>query len=353
VLAVLVAWVPLAVLAQVQGLAIGTGQASFLQDFAAYTRFLIAVPLLVLAEAQTRKWLRRVLDHFAEERIIPAAEQPNFDALLRSTRQLLGSRWALLVIVVLSYVMTLASAKAWVTYGASNWILVEGDSGRNVSYAGWWRLLVSQPFFMSLLLTWFWRMFLWARCVRGIARMDLRIVASHPDKAGGLGFLGQSLRGFPMLAFAFGSAIAGTLANLMMYDSRNATGLTPVVGATVLFIILICAGPLLAFIKPLRKAQDDAELTYGALATAVGRRLEERWLVPGREIEPDDLAVPDFSTTEDLFGIVARVVEMRPIPLEIKDFAPLLVATVLPFLPIILRQVSFADLLEVARHMLM
>ncbi len=77
---------------------------------------------------------------------------------------------------------------------------------------------MSQPLFMSLLLTWFWRLFLWARCMRRIARMDVRIVASHPDKAGGLGFLGQSLRGFPILAFAFGSAIAGTLANLVIHD---------------------------------------------------------------------------------------------------------------------------------------
>jgi hypothetical protein len=65
------------------------------------------------------------------------------------------------------------------------------------------------------------------------------------------------------------------------------------------------------------------------------------------------LQAPDFSTTADLFSVAGRVVEMRPLPLEIKDFAPLLGATVLPFLPIIMRQVSFKELLEVARHMLM
>jgi len=44
---------------------------------------------------------------------------------------------------------------------------------------------------------------------------------------------------------------------------------------------------------------------------------------------------------------------MRPIPIQLKDFLPLLVATMLPFVPIILRQVSFDELLTVARHMLM
>ena len=70
-LSVLVAWVPLVVLAEIQGLAIGTGQASLLQDFAAYTRFLVAVPLLVIAEAPARRWLTRVLGHFVEARLIP------------------------------------------------------------------------------------------------------------------------------------------------------------------------------------------------------------------------------------------------------------------------------------------
>jgi len=352
-LSVLVAWVPLVVLAEIQGLAIGTGQASLLQDFAAYTRFLVAVPLLVLAEAPARRWLTRVLGHFVEARLIPPSRQAEFTALLTNTRNLLGSKLVLLAILVLAYTMTLASARAWIAYGAANWLLIDGESGRSVSYAGWWRLLVSQPLFMSLLLSWFWRLFLWMRCLRALAHLDVRIVASHPDKAGGLGFLGQSLRAFPLLALAFGSAIAGTLANLVMYDSRSTTTLTPVVVATIVFILLICAGPLLVFIKPMREAQDDAELSYGALATSLGSRLEERWLAKAGDLTPEALAVPDFSTTADLFSVVGHVVEMRPIPIEIKDFVPLLVGTVLPFLPIILRQVSFADLVDVAKHMLM
>ncbi len=352
-LAVLVAWVPLAILAQVQGLAIGTGQASFLQDFAAYTRFLVAIPLLVLADAPARKWLTRVLVHFSEARLIPPSRQDEFTSLLHSTRQLLGSRVALLAIVALSYTATLTSAAAWISYGAANWIAVDGDHGRAISYAGWWRLLVSQPLFLSLLLTWLWRLLLWLRCLRTIARMDLRIVASHPDKAGGLGFVGQSLRAFPLFAVAFGSTIAGTLANLLTYDNRSTAALTPAVVGTMLVILLLCAGPLLVFIQPLRQAQDDAELSYGALATSLGSRFEERWLDKAPGLGPDALQVSDFSATTDLYSVVGQVVEMRLIPLAIKDSVPLLIGTVLPFLPIILQQVSLAELLEVVRHVLM
>jgi len=354
ILSALIAWVPLVILAQMQNLAIGTGPTSLLEDFAAYARFLVAVPLMVLAESQASFWLHRVLEHFIAARLIAPEHDARFQELLASTRRLLASRLALVVIVVLAYALTLASAREWLQLGAANWALQSRDAGHDVvSYAGWWRLLVSQPLFMALFLTWLWRLFLWMRCMRTIAHMKVRIVASHPDKAGGLGFLGQSLRGFPILSLAMGSAIAGTLANLVMHEQRASTSLTPVVVATVLFILLLCAGPLLTFIRPMREAQDDAELSYGALATALGERLEDRWLARADALSDDALEVPDFSSTADLFSVTAHVDEMRPIPIQIKDFIPLLAMTLLPFLPILLRQVSFADLLTVAKRMLM
>jgi len=353
VLAALFAWVPLVLLAQAQGLAFGTGRVAVLGDFAAYARFLLAVPLLVLAEGQAQRWMHRVLYQFSDAHLVPPEEQARFEELIASTRRLLSSRLALVVIVVLAFTLTLASGKAWQEQGDVLWTIIERDGQHRVSYAGWWRVFVSQPLFLSLLLTWLWRLLLWFRCMRQLAGLNVRIIASHPDHAGGLGFLGQSLRGFPLLAVAFGSAVAGTLANLVIHGSRAPTSLTPVVVGTMVFILLISAGPLLAFVRPLRRAQDDAELRYGVLATSLGQRFEERWLAKGRGVTPEALGVTDFSATTDLFSVAANVTDMRPIPIEIKDFIPLLIATVLPFLPIILRQVSFADLLTVARRIIM
>jgi hypothetical protein len=71
---------------------------------------------------------------------------------------------ALVVIALLAYALTLASARS----GCSS-VRRAGRCGvtrramQVVSYAGWWRLLVSQPLFMALFLTWLWRLFLWMR----------------------------------------------------------------------------------------------------------------------------------------------------------------------------------------------
>ena len=103
ILSVLVAWVPLLILAQVQGLAIGTGSASLLQDFAAYSRFLVAVPLLVIAEAQARPLAAaRSFATSSTARLIAPEDDARFQELLASTRRLLSSRFALVAILALS-----------------------------------------------------------------------------------------------------------------------------------------------------------------------------------------------------------------------------------------------------------
>ena len=45
----------------------------FLYDFAAYTRFLIAIPLLILAEGLIERRVAEVLAHFIHSGLVPEA----------------------------------------------------------------------------------------------------------------------------------------------------------------------------------------------------------------------------------------------------------------------------------------
>jgi hypothetical protein len=53
------------------------------------------------------------------------------------------------------------------------------------------------------------------------------------------------------------------------------------------------------------------------------------------------LEVPDFSATTDLYQVVANVFDMRSIPLDVKDLLPLIIATLLPFAPVVLMVAPF------------
>src|SRR5580704_15648856 len=59
--AVAVAWVPLAILSALRG---GPSFLSFLTDYASQSRFLVIVPVLILAEPPLRARLEMVVHHF-------------------------------------------------------------------------------------------------------------------------------------------------------------------------------------------------------------------------------------------------------------------------------------------------
>ena len=66
-LSILVTWVPLLVLSAWQGTAIGHRvPVSFLHDFAVHARFLLAVPILLLAETVLGSRIAYAASHFVE-----------------------------------------------------------------------------------------------------------------------------------------------------------------------------------------------------------------------------------------------------------------------------------------------
>jgi hypothetical protein len=57
---------------------------------------------------------------------------------------------------------------------------------------GYWLAAVSLPIFQFILLRWYVRFFIWFQFLWRISKLDLRLLPAHPDRAGGLGFLGAA-----------------------------------------------------------------------------------------------------------------------------------------------------------------
>ena len=67
------AWMPLLILSLMDGRATGGVAIPFLFDISAYARFLVAMPILILAEPFVHYRLRDVIRQFDERRVIPPA----------------------------------------------------------------------------------------------------------------------------------------------------------------------------------------------------------------------------------------------------------------------------------------
>jgi len=207
-----------------------------------------------------------------------------------------------------------------------------------LSAAGWWDTLISAPVLVVLLLGWLWRLGLWTRFLWLMSRLDLRLISAHPDGAGGLGFVGMSLQPLSVVAFALGAIIAGTVANRVLHDHLAILDFRYVVPIFAGLIVLLFSGPLLVFTDKLVQASRKGAFEYGALARAVGRQMETRWL--NQKPTQEALDANDFSATTDLYAIVSNVYSMNLVPAGLKNLAVVAIGALLPFVPVVLAAVS-------------
>ena len=101
---VLITWLPLLLLSVWEGQAWGGDvRVPFLFNAETHTRFLVALPLLVLAELVVHLRMRRVVAQFLARDLISEADRPRFDAAVGSAMRLRNSLVAELLLVVAVY----------------------------------------------------------------------------------------------------------------------------------------------------------------------------------------------------------------------------------------------------------
>src|SRR3990172_8223010 len=88
VLISIVAWLPLLVLSLWEGLTLTGSKVPFLYDFQVQARFLLALPLFLVAEGFAHQVLTPTLGTFVERGIIREGDCARFNAILAST-----ARW--------------------------------------------------------------------------------------------------------------------------------------------------------------------------------------------------------------------------------------------------------------------
>ncbi len=340
---------PLAILSALEGLALGpTRHESFLLDFAAYGRYVVAIPALVSASAAVLPRITKVVRHFLDSGVIAEEDRGRYEALVVSTRRLVISRWADVTIVILAYLVTALRSPQLYPSNLSTWVAPLSDGTAHLSLAGWWRTIVSQPLLQMLLGMWLWRVLLWTRFLHQTSQLPVRLIATHPDSLGGLRFTLMPIRGFAVVAFALGALCAGSVAESVIVDGRPLWDFRLYIVAEVLLVLAVFAGPSLVWRMPLIRLQGWGTLHYGRLASEMGRAFQHRWLADGGGADAAALAMEDFSATTDLYSIVAEVRKINVNVLDMKAVTPLLAASLLPYVPIVFAVMPLDDILKSA-----
>jgi hypothetical protein len=106
------------------------------------------------------------------------------------------------------------------------------------------------------------------------------------------------------------------------------------------------------FARRLVEERQRGAFAYGALAVRLGEQLERKWLKRRQVIDKGTLEVADFAATDHLFSLASRIYDVRIVPVEFKSVGLLVLATLLPFLPIALLAVPLDVILKKAAGLL-
>lgn len=345
-------WLPLVVLSLFEGSFTGTSVAHpLVADIVPHVRFLIAVPLLLIADLVIDPVTNFSVRNIKDSGIVPETGKPGLKTALDNLHRARDSIWPDIAIIVLAFCVTWLFKPG---YGAStgiagttSWMLNMEDGGARYSLAGWWYLLISGPMFQVILFRWIWRFLIWAVFLYRISRLQLVLRPTHPDLAGGLGYLGTAQQSFMAVFVAFTTVASSTFAHDILAGRESFRDVLPEIVFLVLLFIVIIYVPLLFFGKQLFRVRRLGLEEYGLLGDRLSEAFHQKWIGESDEAAGKDLLrSADPSAVADYTAVYDNVRSMRPVPATLRNVLTVTGILVVPFLPLALTEISLHDLVQ-------
>ncbi len=348
-LSFLLTWGALFVLAAIQHNAFGHDVAvPFLRDFSVYSRFLIAVPMLIFAENILGPRFSQAASYFVTSGLVIPKDYDAFDNAIERGLRLRDSVIAEVILAVLSYSITISGQQ--LAGHHSSWMRTSSDT---LTLAGWWTIFFCGPLLNFLMLRWLWRLLLWAQFLFRMSKLDLQIFPPHPDQAGGLGFVGRTQQFFGVVLFAYSAGIAGVIANQVMYEKVPLQSFAPSIACYVVFVEILVLLPIIVFYSDLREMKIKGLYQYGALATAYDSKFHHKWIFGENPSAEPLLGTADIQSLADLGNSFEFVNKMDNFPMNPRTPIQLALACLLPMSPLLLIIMPLKDVLKLLMKAIM
>lgn len=318
-----------------------------LQHFGVHVRCLVAIPLFIAGEAVAEAISRRIFPYFVTSGLVTETSRPRFVELLRKGVRLRDSLLAsaLLAAMALLLAWRFTGVDGALHEDALSWA-VSSETGRpGIGFGGWWFLFVVRPVFIFLLLHWVWRLFVVSVVFWRIAHLDLRLVPTHPDRAGGLGFLEQAPIVFSPVVLALSAVLASHWVHQVLYHQAHVTSLQLPLAVFVVVMLVIFLGPFLLFSQPLRKLKRRSLLEYGALVGEHGWLVQKRWILDEPVEDKGLLDAPELGPVADTVSMYQAVERIRPAPLGLQSAVAVVAPALLPMIPVFAIEMPLKEVL--------
>lgn len=317
----------------------------YFTDLTVYTRFLLAIWVMIATERYADGRIALLSRQFREARLVSDDGQSGFTRALTSADRRSSSALAEALLLVVAVVWSGLTARYTVELAGASWegALIGGEDvpswgGEAVRY-------LSNPLFIFLVLRWFWRFVVWTALLYRISRLPLQLTPLHPDGSAGLGFLSIYPSIFSGFVFALASVVASSFLKELALVQHNPQTVWFALAGWLVISLFLFLGPLLVFVAPLYRVRERALLEYGRLATHHHLAFHRKWISEARGGE-ELIGTTDPSSAADLNAALEAVQDMRFVPIDRAAVMQLVLAAGIPMLAVVATLIPLADLLK-------
>jgi hypothetical protein len=346
VVSIAVGWVPLILLTL---LFLPSQLRSILTDYHVYARTVIAVPVLLVGQVFMESRFQLIIRALRDPNLLTTAGAEQLEKALATVRKLRDSFAPELILVIGLLVLIFSTLQSRI-HSEVTWGTYLDSGGRHLSAAGWYFVFVSTLFFLLLLGVSLWKWLIWSYFLFKVSKMDLVLVAIHPDRRGGLGFLGFSPQGFVPIAFAVAFTLGANWRFQLLHENASFLSVKLPIVVLVIIVAALAFGPLLFFVPRLAKVRRQAIVKYGELGRMQSTAFERKWIDNREGHEEEFRSTPEVSALIDYGSSFTTILAMKPILVDRSAVSALVAAVLLPILPAIAAEMplteAFKKLLE-------
>jgi hypothetical protein len=186
----------------------------------------------------------------------------------------------------------------------------------------------------------------------------------HPDRAGGLGFLANSVNAFAPVLVAHTVLLSGVIANQIWHEGAKLPEFKLEIAAIIAGLMLFVLAPLTFFVFHLSASKRAGTREYGILASRYVNDFRRKWIESswsdaasgptdtadagsvGHGAGEPVLGTADIQSLADLANSFDVVREMRLMPIGRQAVVQLAIMLALPLLPATLTMIPLEEMID-------
>jgi len=334
-------WAVLAVLALIQG---HGGRLFSLVVIAGHVRLLVAIPAYFVCETWVDPRLSTFVETIVRSGVVPRGTLPALDRETAHIHRLRDSWIPEALFLALTVTWSLVGGTPTLEGTAA--VFDPSHTSGAISLAGRWYWGLCLPMFRFLTLRWLWRLGLWAHFLWSVSRLKLRLIPTHPDGLGGLGYLVVVSRHFLPLIMALSAVQAAAFASEMAARTTAFEAIYATLALILVVDLILFVCPGLVFTPKLWACRVKGLSDYMVFASGYVNDFDRKWVDPKSPTDEPVLGTSDIQSLADLGNSMNAINGMRVIPFDVGLLAEYAVVALLPALPLLLLKYSIPELVQ-------